>query len=186
MAECWEKYRAGRARSRDPRQTLGHTPRPCIVCGVPVAQATGRRTCSDGCEFEARSRRSRRQTLPPEVRAKIAASRRQRRGQDPAWQQTAALLRELPADRMAALPERERLAVCLFYGLAGEPAAPPTLKELASRIGLRRGDAAQRMVRRAVAALLGPAAADPTGAELAACGVCGRQIYRPAQGAQHA
>lgn len=74
----------------------------------------------------------------------------------------------------------------LFYGLAGEPAAPPTLKELAPRIGLRRGDAAQRLVRRAVAALLGPAAADPTGTALAVCGVCGRQIYRPATGAQHA
>jgi hypothetical protein len=86
---------------------------------------------------------------------------------------------------VAALPEPEQLAV-LFYGLAGEPAAPPTFKELAPRIGLCPGNAAQRMVRRAAAALLGPSAADPTGAELAACGVCGRQIYRPAAGAQHA
>src|SRR5207245_2857608 len=44
MARWRAKYEAGRARSRDPRQTLGHTPKPCIVCGTPVTQATDRST----------------------------------------------------------------------------------------------------------------------------------------------
>ena len=186
VARWREKYEAGRARSRDPRQALGHTPKPCIVCGVPVTQATGRSTCSDRCEFEARSRKGRRQKLGPEARLRISVSRKRRLAEDPARQQTGALLRALPSERLDALPERERLAVRAYYALDGESETPPTLKELADRIGLHATPSAQRVVRRALAALLDPASADPTGADLVTCGVCGRQIYRPTRASEHA
>jgi hypothetical protein len=158
-AKWREKYEAGRARSRDPRQTLGHTSKPCTVCGVPVTQATGRGTCSDRCEFEARSRKGRRQPVAPETRVKLALSRRRRRAQDPSWEETAAppLVRALPPERLATLPEREGLALRAYYALGDESEAPPTLKELADRIGLHAIASAQRVVRRALAALLDPA-----------------------------
>ena len=124
--------------------------------------------------------------VAPETRARLALSRRQRRAQDPSWQETAALVRALPPERMAALPERERLAVRTYYALDGESEAPPTLKELADRIGVHATESAQRVVRRALAALLDPSAADPTGADLVACDVCGQRIYRPTRGSAHA
>jgi DNA-directed RNA polymerase specialized sigma subunit len=93
-------------------------------------------------------------------------SRQRRRAEEPSWQDTAARLREIPVERLETLREREQLAVRLYYALDGGPAIPPTLKELASRIGVHAARSAQQIVGRAVAALLDPAAADPTGADV--------------------
>jgi DNA-binding CsgD family transcriptional regulator len=108
------------------------------------------------------------------------------RAEEPSWQDTAARLRKIPIERLETLREREQLAVRLYYALDGGPAIPPTLKELASRIGVHAARSAQQIVGRAVAALLDPAAADPTGADVFACTVCGKQAYRPIKGSAHA
>lgn len=140
VARWREKYEVGRAHSRDPRQTLGHESKPCIVCGAPVAQSTGRRTCSDRCEFEARSRRSRQQKLSREARHRISLARKRRRTEDLAWQQTRERLQALSSERLAALPQREQLVVRAYYALEDESRTPPTLRELADRIGLHATD----------------------------------------------
>ena len=186
VARWREKYEAGRAHSRDPRQTLGHEPKPCIVCGAPVMQVTGRSTCSDECEFEARSRRGRRVMRSAEVRLRLAQGRKRHRAEDTTWKHTRALLRVLTIERLDALPERERLAVRAYYALDGQSETPPTLKELADRIGVRAAVSAQQILRRGVAALLAPASAAPSGPDFVVCDVCGRQVYRPTRASRHA
>ena len=78
------------------------------------------------------------------------------------WQQTRALLRALTIERLDALPEREQSAVHAYYALDGQSETPPTLKELADRIGVRAAISAQQILRRGVAALLDPASVAPT------------------------
>ena len=73
-----------------------------------------------------------------------------------------------------------------YYALDSQSETPPTLRELADQIRVQATESAQHVVRRGVAALLDLASADPTGADLVVCDVCGRQVYRPTRGAAHA
>jgi len=179
VASWRQKYEAGRARSRDARQTLGHTPKPCIVCGTPVTQATGRRTCSDACEFRRAVERAADRPRAPKhdngsPRLTGDATPRTRPGTT-----------RVPSSKHCPV---RAWTPCLsaYYALDSQGEAPPTLKQLAADLGLHAASSVQQVVRRMVAMVLNPAAADPTGVNLVACAVCGRQLYRRATGVDHA
>jgi predicted nucleic acid-binding Zn ribbon protein/DNA-binding CsgD family transcriptional regulator len=179
-AEWRRRYRQGRGQ-------LGRTPRPCIVCGTAFPSQTGRRTCSDVCEAAARSRTARGREVSSEMRERLRVAREAQRRADPAWQERAALLRQLPTDLFDALPEAQRVAVRGFYGLDTYDGQPlPTLEALAPRCGVGHAATVRALVRRATASLLGLALADPTRRAVARCSVCDQPILRPQASQAHA
>ena len=153
------------------------TPATCVVCGTRFLSASHgprAKTCGPACAAAHRRElgRTLRTAARPEVRAQLAAAARRRRA---GYDRVLTALRALDAAAFERLPAVERDALRLYYGLHPSASRPRSLRELAAMTGLRRGQV-ERVLRRALLRLLGPAVA---GLE-AVCAVCGRPFAREA------